>query len=359
MKLIQLTREQRQEIEQRRKASHDRRLYERLTAVLGVAAGRTRADVADLLGVSVTQLGEWLRVFRNQGLDALCALHNKGDPGNLTALQVERLREEIHTGRFRNAAQIRRWLEEAFGARYTSSGVKQLLKRIGASYHKVTGFLWKADPEKQQEFVAHYERQKAAAQRPGARRTRRYFVDACHPLWGLELVYACWLLVGQRFLAGMGSGRKRLNILGAYCPHDQEYLDLRLTRDNINGEQFVNLLRLLRAMHPETERFVLYLDRARYYGAPVVKAWLQRHPEFELEPLPTYSPNLNLIERLWKFVRKEALSRWHPTFEAMQEAVAGVLDHLEKYRAELATLMVEEFHIVAKSEIPVAYQGAA
>ena len=96
-------------------------------------------------------------------------------------------------------------------------------------------------------------------------------MDACHPLWGLELVYACWLLVGQRYLAGMGSGRKRLNILGAYCPDDQEYLDLRLTRDNINGEQFVNLLRLLRATHPETERFVLYLDRARYYGSSAVK----------------------------------------------------------------------------------------
>ena len=63
------------------------------------------------------------------------------------------------------------------------------------------------------------------------------------------MVYACWLLVGQRFLAGMGSGRKRLNILGAYSPDDQEYLDLRLTRDNINGEQFVNLLRLLRSAH--------------------------------------------------------------------------------------------------------------
>jgi len=43
-------------------------------------------------------------------------------------------------------------------------------------------------------------------------------------------VYCCWLLVGQRFLVGMGSGRKRLNILGAYCPDDQEYVDLRLTR---------------------------------------------------------------------------------------------------------------------------------
>ncbi len=359
MKPIQLTPEQRQEIDRRRKASHDRRLYERLTAVLAVAAGRPRVDVADLLGVSLTQLGEWLRVFRNQGLDALCTLHNKGDPGNLTAQQVEQLKNEIHTGRFRNSDQIRHWLAETFGARYSPSGVKQLLKRIGASYHQVTGFLWKADPDKQHEFVAHYERQRTAAQRPGARRTRRYFVDACHPLWGLELVYACRLLVGQRFLAGMGSGRKRLNILGAYCPDDAEYLDLRLTRDNINGEQFVNLLRLLRATHPETERFVLYLDRAKYYGSPVVKAWLARHPEFELEPLPTYSPNLNLIERLWKFVRKEALSRWHPTFEAMQEGVSEVLDHLEKYRPELETLLVEKFHIVEKQEIPVQYREVA
>jgi transposase len=116
---------------------------------------------------------------------------------------------------------------------------------------------------------------------------------------------------------------------------------------------------LLRARHPETERFVLYLDRARYYGSPVVKAWLHRHPEFELERLPTYSPNLNPIERLWKFVRKEALSGWHPTFEAMQEAVSGVLDHLGDDRGELATLMVEEFHIVEREEIPVEYRGVA
>ena len=65
---------------------------------------------------------------------------------------------------------------------------------------------------------------------------------------------------------------------------------------------------------------------------------------------PAYSPNLNLIERLWKFLRKKALNRWHKTFEEMQAAVAEVLDHLDAYRDELATLMTEEFHLVEVTE---------
>jgi transposase len=233
--------------------------------------------------------------------------------------------------------------------------MRDLLHRIGVSFHKTTGFFWKANPAKQEEFLHTHERQKQEAD---GRKTRRYFVDACHPVWGVEMLYCCWLLVGQRFLVGVGGGRKRLNILGAYCPEDHEYLDLRLTRDNINGQQFVNLLRLLRASHPETEKFILYLDNAKYYHAAVVQEWLARHPEFHLEPLPAYSPNLNLIERLWKFLRKKAFTRWHQTFEAMEVAVSAVLDHLESYRAELTTLMTEKFQLHPRMEA-VARQSVA
>jgi transposase len=183
--------------------------------------------------------------------------------------------------------------------------------------------------------------------------TRRYFVDACHPVWGLELLYCCWLLVGQRYYVGVGSGRKRLNILGAYSPDDHDYVDLRLTKENITGEQFIKLMESLVAKHPEAERFILYLDNARYYSKPVVKEWLANHPQFHLVFLPAYSPNLNLIERLWKFVRKTALNRWHKTFEAMQGAVAEVLDHLGRYRSELDSLMSEEFHILKDEELPL------
>jgi transposase len=359
MKPIVLSPPQRRDIERRRKETLDRRVYQRLTAVLTIAEGESREAVAHLLGIGLSQLGEWLRLYRNKGLDGLCALHYKGDPGKLTAAQVSQLKEKVSTGCFRNSDQIRQWLFDTFGVSYTPSGVKDLLRRIGVSYHKVTGFLWKADPDEQQAFVKRVARHQREAKRPDAPRTRRYYVDACHPVWGLDLVYCCWLLLGQRFLVGMGSGRKRLNILGAYCPDDHEYIDYRLTRDNINGEQFVNFLRLLLSTHPQTERFVLYVDGARYFKSPVVKEWLRRHPQFHLSRIPAYSPNVNLIERMWKFMRAKALCRWHKTFADMQAAVCQVLDHLEDYGGELRTLMTETFHIIDRQDIPVEYREAA
>ncbi len=104
----------------------------------------------------------------------------------------------------------------------------------------------------------------------------------------------------------------------------------------------MNLLRRLRAAPPQTEKFILYLDNAACFKKAVVTEWLKRHHEFRLVYLPASSPNLNLIERLWKLARKEALSCWHKTFEEMPAAVSGVLDHLDEYRKELDTLMRDE-----------------
>ena len=347
MKTIQLTAPQRDEIQQRRRYAQDRRIFQRLSAVLWSDAGRSREEIAELVGVSTRQVGQWFRIFRNKGLDPLCTLHYKGDPGRLRPAQIEQLKQQIAQGAFHTAEHVRTWVHDTLGVAYSSTGIKELLHRIGASYHKVSGFFWKADVTKQKQFVQKYRRHK----REAGPKTRRYFVDACHPVWGLDLLYSCWLLVGQRFYVGVGNGRKRLNILGAYCPDDHDYVDLRLTKENITGEQFVKLLEKMRSKHPDTEKFILYLDNAKYYSKPCVKEWLTAHREFRLVPLPAYSPNLNLIERLWKFLRKKALNRWHKTFEAMQAAVAEVLDHLGEYRDELATLMTERFAIVEVKEL--------
>ena len=74
--------------------------------------------------------------------------------------------------------------------------MRKLLVRLGCSFHKASAFLFKADHGKQEEFVAEYEQDKQKVQDEG---WRRYFIDGVHPLYGLEVVFYCWLLAGQRF----------------------------------------------------------------------------------------------------------------------------------------------------------------
>ena len=348
--------QQRKGIARRRQQTRDYRLAMRLSTVLWRDEGRTESDIAHLLGVCERTVRNWLRLYRKKGLDALCTLHYQGDPGELASSQAEQLQVEIQTGRFRCARQVRGWLQATFGVAYSLSGTKRLLQRLGCSFHKTTGFLFKAQRDQQEEFVQKYE-----ADRPAkGEATRRYFVDACHPIWGLELIYSCWLLRGQRFLVGMGGGRKRLNILGAHSPLDQEYFDLRVREGTISAAQVIELLTRMQKRHPETTKFILYLDNARYQHARAVREWIAAQKahgvEFVLDFLPAYSPNLNLIERLWKFLRKHALQQWHASYEAMQAAVARLLDHLEDHREELAALMTEQFHLVpemAAEAVPV------
>ena len=82
MEPIVLTTVQRKDIERRRKGTLDRCLYQRLSALLAVAAGRSPDEVASLFGVGLSQLSEWLRVFRNQGLEALCTLADGQPPSS-------------------------------------------------------------------------------------------------------------------------------------------------------------------------------------------------------------------------------------------------------------------------------------
>src|SRR5689334_13221387 len=174
MKTIRLTPQQRKDLSERRRQAQDRRIYQRLSAVLWSDDGRTREEIAELVGVSTRQVGQWFRIFRNKGLAELCTLHYRGDPGRLRPAQVEQLKQQIAQGAFHTADQVRTWVQDALGVAYTATGIKGLLHRIGASYHKVSGFFWKADVTKQKQFVRKYRRHK----REAGPATRRYFVDA-------------------------------------------------------------------------------------------------------------------------------------------------------------------------------------
>ena len=295
---FRLTKKERKELEKHRQSAWDRRIYRRICALLWLDDDRRQEEVAELLGVTDRTVRDWIKLYRKGGLDLLCQVGNRGRDCDLDSQQLEQLQREIEAGHFRCARQVRRWIEENCGRHYSLSGVRDLLRRLGASFHQTSALMFKADPEKQKKFLKKYRRQKPKR----SQSVRRYFVDAVHPVWGLQVLNYRWLMKGRRFYVGVGGGRKRLNILGAWCPEDYEYLDRRSAEENVNAQTVIDLMVLLRERHPETRKLILYLDNARYFHAVLAREWIEELEEqtgvkFVLEHLPPYSPNLNLIER--------------------------------------------------------------
>lgn len=173
---------------------------------------------------------------------------------------------------------------------------------------------------------------------------RYYFVDAVHPTHNPVLGYS-WAPRGQRPQVLSNTARQRVNILGAYNPTQQAYVGLETT-DNINAQSLINLIQQLEVHQPHG-RIILICDNARYNHARLVREHLQaRSSRVELLFLPPYSPNLNLIERLWGLMKERILRDYYPTFTGFQLAISNFFSHLDDYAEDLASLMTENFQIL-------------
>jgi transposase len=173
-KPFQLETLERKKVEKFRREKKDVRIHKRLSALLWLNKGYAVEEVADLLEVCTRTINNWVDLYHQQGLEALCSLEYKGDPGWLSAAQLDQLKQEVATGRFKCATQVCDWVEQTFGRRFSPSGMRKVLVWLGCSFHKVSGFLFKADQEKQKEFIADYEQDKKKVQTES---WRRYFID--------------------------------------------------------------------------------------------------------------------------------------------------------------------------------------
>lgn len=104
----------------------------RLQGLWLVRTGKTTCEAAEVLGVDERTVQRWLARYRVGGLTPLQERHagSQGAPSFLTAEQRHELSEEVATGRFRTAAEIRRWVEERWGVVYTEGGMDALLGRL-------------------------------------------------------------------------------------------------------------------------------------------------------------------------------------------------------------------------------------
>ena len=166
-----------------------------------------------------------------------------------------------------------------------------------------------------------------------------FFVDAAHFVLG---TYLCYLWSFLRIHIRAASGRQRFNVLGAWNAVTHELIAVTNTTV-VNTVTMCELLRKIAAIGL-TGPITLVLDNARYQCNAVVQD-LAKELGITLLYLPSYSPNLNLIERLWKFIKRRALyGRYHPTFADFRAAIEETIDGLSTIHADpLKTLMTLNF----------------
>lgn len=195
----------------------------------------------------------------------------------------------------------------------------------------------------QQEFLDNQLNPRLDEANAGKRRL--YFVDAAHFVFGTYLC-SLWCLI--RLWIPAASGRQRFNVLGAYDAISREMITITNT-ESVNSETMCDLVQQIARTNRRRKRIpiTLVLDNARYQR----NSWVLQVAEecgIELLFLPSYSPNLNLIERYWRLIKKEALyGRYYANFAAfragIEEAMRKLSDEKKEKVKSMMTLKFQTF----------------
>lgn len=172
-------------------------------------------------------------------------------------------------------------------------------------------------------------------------------MDAAHFVFG---TFLCCVWSFRRLWIRAASGRQRFNVLGAWNAVTRQLIAVtNLTV--VNTETLCELLRKI-AGQGLSGPITLVMDNARYQRNKVVQA-LAVELGLTLLYLPSYSPNLNLIERLWKFIKRRSLyGQYHANFAAFRQAIQDTLDSLAtQHRDQLTTLMTFNFQSFANTSL--------
>lgn len=302
-------------------------------------------EICRLTGISTTTLSTYLKAYRDGGIESLKRLEYKGQSSELND-HVESIEEYFRAHPPRSRAEAQDAIEKLTGIRRSPAQIAAFMKRMGMKIRK-TGFIpGKVNDEdkqkEQDEFVKNKLQPRLEEAANGKRRV--FFVDAAHFVHGVFLGYV-WCFV--RVFIPSPSGRKRFNVLGALDAVTKELITV--TNEAYINSETVCMLLLKIAEAVGHGPITIVLDNARYQKCAVV----MRYAEIlgiELLYLPAYSPNLNLIERFWKFVKKECLySKYYENFGLFKSAISTFINtvHL-KHKKELDSLLTWNFQSFSK-----------
>ncbi len=338
---VHLTASERRALRQLQKQRRDDEGYVKVTVVLMLDSGWPVGSVAEALGLDEATLYRYVRAFTDLGLEKYLAHERPGYWGLLSSVQLAGLCQEVNTTLYTDTKALQTWLAETYEVVYSRSGLTDLLHRLGFTYKLTTPVPCQADAGAQADFLqelavleAHVERGEAVL----------YYADAAHPTHNTRCTRA-WCAVGEERPLLTVSGRERVNLNAALNAFEPTQVLLDET-DCVNAQSTKRLYEQLLAAHPDKARIYVVCDNARYYKNKELREWLADKSIVQVF-LPPYSPNLNLIERLWKYLRQKIInSTFYRTKGEFRQAVQGFFTRLPEFGQDLASLLTRKYHIL-------------
>ncbi len=338
MNLI-LTHKERAEIAQLHRNCSKRRFADRLKSILLLADGFSCIEVGRILLLDDDTIRQYRTQYLNQGTESLLTDKNKGSSSKLNEIQIDELAKHLEDKTYIDTKGIVVWIKVQFGVGYTTSGINSLLKRLGFVYKKPVLTPCKADEKKQQEFVSQYREIKENLKE----NDQIYFVDGVHPQHNSIASYG-WIKKGKTKQLKTNNGRKRTNINGALNLKIKEVFYVEDER--INAQTMISLLQIILVKQKEGKIYIV-LDNARYYHAKIVKEFVENNPRIILKFLPPYSPNLNIIERLWHILKKKVVyNKFYLKFEDFRKKVVDFFDNQIWLDAQFDKMLTDNFQFI-------------
>lgn len=335
---LSFTNEELQDLKQLHKKSKNRTQADRIKAIILYSKNWSTVQIADALLLDEDTIRNYQFRFENNGMESLLQNNYVGKPCKLTTEQLESLEQWVEKKNPMNSHEVCDFIFSTYSICYTFSAVCNLLQKMGFVYKKPQLIPGKADAKKQKKFVSYYENLKKEVD-------VIYFIDGVHPQHNTKASYG-WFKKDQKAELKSNTGRKRLNINGA-VNIDTKDVVIRMD-ETINAQSTIKLFESIESKHPEASEIVIISDNARYYHCQLIKDFLSKeNRKINLIFLPSYSPNLNLIERLWRFFYKKTLNnRYYEKFTDFESAFRSFFSNIGRWKSQLDTLLVEKFEII-------------
>ena len=319
-------------------------IRKRMDAIYWTSLGYSRQEVALQAGVHRNSVKNYVKLCHKGGLEALKTFGYKGFESLLSGHRTT-LEDYFRKNPPRTAKEAAAKVEELTGQDLSVDEVRRFMRQMGMKPLKTGHVPGKADPEKQERFLD--EKLMPLIQMAQAGDCHLFFVDAAYFVLA-PFVGVLWCFA--RIFIKAASGRNRINVLGAlhFVTHKMETI---VNTTYINAETIVELMKKLAKAY-KNKPLHLVLDNARYQHCDYVKEQallLHIHLVF----LPPYSPNLNLIERVWRYIKKEVLrTRYFDCAQKFHQAIQQALSDINynsKTRNDLKSLITPNFQTFAQN----------